>query len=212
MKRLIGMLLLVLPALSGGCNYLAFVFHLFAPDIRTKVDAEYPDLENHSVAVVIWADQKTQCDHPLAQLETASIVAWELKTKIKNVRTIDPRRIAKYQDENIYWADKDKTALGKLFDADYVLYIVLSEFETIEPGSLMLFRGRITAEATLYKTSLPEGEAKVWGRQEFRVTYPAGSATGLSETTEERVRQGAESGVAEMLVKKFYKHEERAER
>ena len=207
MRRILTVAMLGLAATAGGCNYLAFVLSAIVPEPPTPtIDAEYSGLPDHSVAIVVFASQATQYDHPLAQLEVASVVAGELQREVKNVTVIDPRRVVKYQNENLNWETMDKTALGRQFSADYVLYVALSEFATVEPGSMNLYRGRITAEASLFKTSLGEKDARVWGSQDFRILYPPQAAVGLPGETDESIRYATERAFAQAMVNKFHKY------
>ncbi|HUT59011.1 MAG TPA: hypothetical protein VNA25_14275, partial [Phycisphaerae bacterium] len=57
-----------LPAM-GGCNYAAYLLYLVAPgeDSGQTVKAEYEGLAGHSLAIVVYADQKVQYEYPLAR-------------------------------------------------------------------------------------------------------------------------------------------------
>ena len=194
-------------AALGGCTQTAFFLYLIAPEPHTKaIPAEYDDLSGGSVAVVVFADDKTQSEHRNIQLDVCSIISVQLRKNVKDVTIISPRRVVKYQRENLYWEELDRTKLGRDLGAGYVLYISLDEFATLEAGSLQLFRGRVTATASVYKSSLPARDARVWGPKEIRVIHPAEAATGQIGESDATIRHRTLAIFADHLVKKFYKH------
>lgn len=197
------------PATIGGCRGLRFLAYLFAPEAATKkVKPEYDKLPDSSVAVVVFADAKTQAEHRNIQLHLAAMVSQEIRERFQDedVTVISSRRVVKYQRENLFWEEMDRTKLGKDLGAGYVLFISLDEFSTLEPGSLQLYRGRMVASARLYKTSLPARDARVWGPSEFRVTYPAEAATGTVGESDQTIRDRTLRIFTDRLVKKFYEH------
>lgn len=198
-------LLAVLPLVSGcrGMRHLAYV--IFGGQ-EEQVKAEFRGLSGKSVAVVIYCDRRVQFDYQDLPLTLSATVAEELRKNVKPSGIVDPRRVVKYQDDNIHWDEMDRTELGKAFGADYVLFICLVEFSTREPGSMNLYRGRITAECSVYRVSLPEREARVWGGQTVRVVHPEHDPTGLLRENDRAIRDVTEHLFAERLVKRFYDH------
>lgn len=204
-KLLIPVLLLAVA--MTGCEGVAYFLYLFAPPEPVKtVKAEFAGLAGHNVAIVIYADEKVQLEYPYARLRVASMIAAELRKRIKNIKVIDPRRVVRYQHENIHWDEMDKTKLGKRFGADYALYVTLVEYTTRERGMINLFRGSIVAEAAVYQTSLPERQARVWRVSEIRVLYPPEAPMGQPGEDDRKIRYETERSFTDKLVKKFYKH------
>ena len=202
------LLLLVLAGLwCPGCQQLGYLLHLIAPEEPTQsVDPEYKELPGHNLAVLIYADTSVQCDYPSVRVELSMVLCKELREKVKNLRVVDYRRTIRYQDENIYWDAMDKTKLGKVFEADHLLLVSLTEFTTREPGSINLYRGRISAEASLYKMDLPERQSRVWRAEDIRVVYPPQDPTGELVENDLQLRYETERQFAEKLAQKFYKH------
>jgi len=201
-------LLLVSAAMLGGCEAVAYFLHIFAPpDPKEVVKAEYDKLGGHKVAVVVFADAKAQFEHIGIQLEISSVVSYELEQRIENLTVVSPRRIVKYQRQHIHWESMDKTQLGKALGAELILYVSLQEFATREPGSLRLYRGQLTAQVSAYKTALAENEARVWGPYEARVAHPPDRPSERRDETERTIRYKTIKIFADMVAKKFYKHE-----
>jgi hypothetical protein len=208
-RRLLIPFLLAATALTG-CEAARYFTYLFAPG-SDKVAAEFAELPGKSVVIVVYCDKRVQYEYPDVCLSLSSAVAEQLAKNVKDVNVIDPRRVVKYQDGNIYWDELDKTQLGKAFGADFVLFISVVEYSTREPGSLNLYRGRITAQVSLYKTSLPEREARIWRESSIRVVHPKHDPTSLLRESDRSVRDKTEAIFADKLAKKFYDHKVDAE-
>ena len=207
MTRTLLKLLLLVPLATGGCNALAYLLHLGAPGQGTvAVKPEFAGLPDSRVAIVIFAGEGVQYAHPQARPELSRLIADSLRKNVKNVTVVDPRQVMKYQDTNFHWDSLDRTKLGKQLNSDYVLFVSLIEFSTREQGMVNLLRGRILAEADLYKTSLPERDARVWREAELGVIFPADRPIGILGQNDSNVRLRTELLFAEKLVKKFYAH------
>jgi len=202
-------LMWLLPAslLLGGCKPTAHFLWVIWPGARErKVKAEFADLPGKTVAVVVYCDKAVRYEYPQVQLTVSSRVAAELGEHVKKVQVIDPRRVVRYQDEKLYWDEMDKTELGKVFGADYVLYVALVRFSTRERGALHLYHGHLEAQAGLYQTSLPERRARVWSAARIRVKYPKEGSIGLPGESDRKVRDEIERAFADRLAKRFYDH------
>lgn len=199
-------LLFALVAQSLGCSGLGYLGYLFAPPERQEtVKADYDKLPGNSVAVVVFAGPAVEFEHPGLRLELSSVVAAELNDKVKDVTVVDARRVARYQDQNIYWDSMDKTKLGEELGSDYVLLVSVIDFRASEPLGSNVFRGRAVAEASLYNTSLPERHCRVRHYSDLRVTYPAEDAApdtgGMAN-----IRYMVQRELAERIVRKFHDH------
>jgi len=180
---------------------------LFSPENpTTTVEAEYKDLSDATVAVVIYTSQSTQVDYPLVRLALASVMGAELKQRLHQVSVIDPRTVVKFQDETPNWETLPRSQIARTLGADYLLYVVLSEYSTMEPSSLNLYRGRATGDVSLFKAALDEPQCRVWGRETFHVSYPQNTAVGVTASNDEEIAYQTQRLLADLVVKKFYKH------
>lgn len=197
---------LALPFLTAGCRGARWFMYVLMPWTGEKsVAAEFTGLKNHSVAVVIYADEGTQYQYPYVQLNLGALIANELVNKVKGVTTTDPLNVISYQRQNVRWDEMDRTAIGKALGAQYVLCVTLVEFATVEKGYLDLIRGRITAEASLYKVDLPERKACLWREKDIRVVFPD-RPTARIGNNEEIFRLAAMRRFVRILVRNFYAH------
>ncbi len=207
MKKKLWLLVLLCLAPVCGCNIARYCMYLmFGGSTHETIEAEYEGLENSTVAIVVYADHKVRYEYRWAQLEVSSAVLQQLEQHIREVKVIDPRQVLKYQAENINWDSMSKTELGKAFNSNYVLFITLVEFTTREPGSINLYRGQITAEVSLWKTSLPQVDARVWHDDDLSVRYPEKTLIGEFTEDENKIRYDTEMLFANKLVRRFYKH------
>lgn len=195
--------LCALPVL-GGCGIVKYMAYVLAPAMPdTVVEPEYTGLEGHSVMVVVYADAGTMFEYPRARLEVALAISNQLKANVKNVRVIDPLRVIRWQDENLNWDNTDRTKMGQIFGAQYMLYVALSKFTTREPGSEYLFHGDIQADIFLHQTSLEDRKSRVWIANDVRVQCPAGPVVADNDN---RIRLETVGMLADFVAKKFYKH------
>lgn len=215
MRRLAVLVLSAAGLCLGGCNYLSYLMYLGSPTMPSKtIEPEYKgyaQLEGKSIAVVVFADQKTLFDYPDLREQICSVVGYQMTKNIRRLKTVDHQRIAKFQDENLNWESMDRTELGHKLKADYVLYISVEDFSTLEPGSTYLQRGRLEAQTALYQCSLPEKDACVWPGGQMQVAYPENDAVGQINLDERTLRNKTVAKFADLLAKKFYKHTEKEE-
>ena len=193
-----------------GCNHAAYWLHAFAPPAPKKtVEAECDQLTGKRVAIVIFADESVQYEYPAARVELAAAVGEELKKHIEDVTVVDWRRVIKYQDSNTDWGSMDKGELAKLFNADFALYVSLVEFTLLEPGSLNLYRGRITADVSLHQSSGQGRAGCIWREDDIRVVCPEKGHGQLLESNRQirELSYNTVKAFATGLAKKFYKHE-----
>ena len=206
-KHLALVLMAGLACSLGGCKALGYVGYLVAPDDSQKsIEAEYKGLEEHSVAVVVFADQSIEYYYPSIRYELSLTISDELRKNVKNARVIDVGRVVKYQDDHLDWNNRPLVEMGRVLGADYVLYVALNEFSTREPGSVHLFRGRARGQANLYETIKPLASCKVWQVDDLGVVYPDGNPVGMLDQDDREFRYQTEKRMAELLAKKFYKH------
>ena len=201
-------ILLLLAVTLAGCDAVGYMLYVLAPGSRTKtVPAEFDGLAGSSVAIAIYADAAVQYEYPWARHELADVIASQLKEHVNDVEVIDTLRVIAYQDENIDWNAMGKTELGRILGADHVLSVVLVEYSTRDPGSLNIYRGRITAEVKVYQTSKAERDSRVWLGEEIRVLYPPDAPMGQVGEDDEKIRDLTNRVFAKTLVRKFYKHD-----
>ena len=189
--------------LTGGCSEFIYFFWPFG---RTKtIPAEFDGLKNRSVAVVIFAAESTQFEYPWAVLHLSAMISSKLRAGVRGLTTVDPQKINAYQHKNRHWVEMDRTALGKALKADFVLYISLVEFSTVEEGYVDLLRGKINGEIKVYDCSLGEDDACVWTCENIRVAFPK-TATVRTAQNEAVIHSEIMVKFSEKLARKFHSY------
>jgi len=194
---------LVLLLLTGGCGKLLYFFWPFGRTVT--IPAQFDGLKNRSVAVVVFAPESTQFEYPWAVLNLSALTSARLRAGVKGITTIDPQKINAYQHKNRHWVEMDRTALGKALDADFVLYVSLVEFSTVEEGYVDLLRGRINGEIKVYDCSKSEDVACVWTCDNIRVKFPK-TATVRTARNEADIHSIIMVKFSEKLARKFHSY------
>ena len=210
MRNCVLCLLLALTPLNGGCGCVNWFAHVLAPSVPTKtVKAAYGGLKNKTVAIAVYAGPETLLDYQTVQLEISDAVAARLRQNVRGINVVSPVRVIRYQDENPRWDATPPEELCPHFNADYLLLISLMEFSTRAPGAVHLARGRIAAEAKLYRAERPGApgpEAPVWQSELIQVVYPRESALGVPARDDRDIRLQTARIFAEMVARNFYNH------
>ncbi len=209
MRNCMLVFLLALVPLVPGCGCVNWFAYVFAPasPLRT-VEPEFAALEKKTVAVVIFAGAETRLEHGTVELELSDAISSELRKRVKGVRTIDPRKIMRYQEENPRWDSMPPGRLCGVFSSDYVLLISVMEFATRERGSMHLARGRVAAEAAIYDGEQSEQSLSGarWQTDMIRIAYPEKAPVGVPARDDWAIRGNTCRTYAVELVKRFYKH------
>jgi hypothetical protein len=190
---------------------------LFGSETET-VEAEYEGLEDTRLAVVVYPmSEAILYNHPQADLELAFAITGALRRaqqegKLKDLRIIDPRRVAGYLQRDLQWEALPKDKLAERLGAKHLLLVTITEFSTREPGSLHLYRGRVSGEAALYQAGLEDERAMVWHtRDAIRVEHPKDRPVGNLGEDDTAVRRPTEALFALKLARKFYDHKEKVQ-
>ena len=102
-RRLVVLLLILLPMVLTGCQLVRFIVHKMVPAGKGKlIPAECDALtQGKKVLVLVYADQNIQYQHQqLARFDTAAVLAAELQSKLK-VDVVDPAMVEHFQAANI---------------------------------------------------------------------------------------------------------------
>ncbi len=164
---------LLLPAL-GGCQAIAWPWLMWGPEPTKTIAAEFPYLSDKRICILVHADMETLFEYPKVQWEVASHVGVVLEANVKSASVVDPEQVFDYQNRTPDWERIDPAAIGKQFQADRVLEIILTQYTTREPASEHLYRGHITADVRIYNTEYPDSKPAY--EKEVKTVYPPESA------------------------------------
>jgi len=210
--RIVAVLLLAAVGLaSSGCGLELFFSWLTAPrHPKRNVPAEYK-LEADLLLILPYAGTEILFDYPTAAVEvsqrTAMEVARHLRRRVK--RIANPAQVQAFQDSNLDWPSMSLAEIGRRFGADKILYIELSRYTMMEPDSVSLLRGRISAKVEVADVAAA-AENPAYST-DVDIVFPPDRPVAAAEFPERVIRQVTTRLFAETVVKKFYDHEEKVQ-
>jgi hypothetical protein len=200
---------------AAGCNNYV-MYALFGRQKTEKVQAEYADLRNGKLAVVVYIPPSVESDYPEAQGQLTRFVINEFGHRIRNGRLknldlVDADTVRYFQESTLNWEGMDRTEIARKLGADFLLVVSIMEFSTREYSDATdLYRGRLLASATLYDAHRPESRSAVWPAPHHRPldpeVYPEHGPQPQMATDDGVVRVKVMSNFADKLAKRFYNH------
>lgn len=188
----------VLLVTQTGCLGLMSNFmHAVGAD---KIPAEYADLRDAKVAVVVLTDKSQFSDDVSARLLTRK-VSDRLQANVKNVTLVREDTIQQWRDRN-GWDAVKFADIGRGVDAEKVVGIEVTGM-TLHEGAT-LYRGR--ADVRLTVTDVATGE-QVFAKDIDEFTFPQTAGQYTSETTEGRFRKLFLDMLADHVGRVFYPYD-----
>lgn len=198
--------LLVLAA-SASCNLLKPL--AFVGQQQKIVSPEFDKLPESRAVVLVWTDPSTLFDYPHAQFELASYVEDKLQTELatrkSNTRFVDARDVLDYVQRNRQ-ARIDPQAVGRHFDADYVIYVEVVRFQMRDPDHPQFLRGRLDASIAVYDVRAESDELARYELTGVQCVHPEGGPVPLTATNSALLREATYRAFAEQVARKFYEH------
>ena len=184
---------------SAGCSDLANAFNDMT---GTNVPAQYTGLANHSVAIVVYADDSVTFMYPQVRDEISSFISDQIQKNVPSARLLDYHLVTAYQDQTMNWESLPVKSIGNHFSVDRVLYVEVVAYTTHAAGSSDLLQGHIEANISVYNTQIP-GDG-----QEFKtlvdVYSPTNGPAPSLNADENTVRMDALNEFSRDVVHNFY--------
>jgi len=205
-KRLIPIISILCLAVTG-CNLLTPL--IFVGEHKKTISAEFDKLSESRVAILVWADQSTLFDYPHIRFELATYVgdklfAETLQRKL-NVDVVDPRDVEDYVQMNVD-AGIDPSIVGKHFDADYVIYMEVLNFQMRDAHHAQFLHGNLTASVSVHDMRADPDQPQVFDLAPVQCVYPD-SPILLTATNSLHVREAMYHKFSELVARKFYEYE-----
>lgn len=190
-----------------SCNMLTPL--IFVGEHRKKISAEFDKLAGKRVAVLVWTDPATLFDYRFARIELATYVSDKLRTELqqrqKATQVVDARDVEDFLQRNVD-AQVDPYAVGRKFEADYVIYLEVLKFQMRNPREPQFLTGRIEASVTVHDIRADPDQLRRYELNPVRCIHPEGSPVLLSRTNAPLVREATYRKFAEQVARKFYEH------
>jgi hypothetical protein len=191
--------------LAASCNLLTPI--IFVGQHKKQIAPEFDKLANKKVAVLVWVHPSTQFDYPYARFELTSYVSDKLsaETARRGMGTVvaDPRAVEEMLQKDPD-ARIDPLSVGRHFNADYVVYLEVLEFQMREPDQPQFVRGTIQASIAVHDVHADADLHQRFDLTPVRCLYPEQGPVILSAGNAPLIREGAYRTFAELVARKFY--------
>jgi hypothetical protein len=203
-------LVLLTAAALAGCNGLAVLSRGITGDTKkVKVDAEYRGLDQHTIAVVVAADEVTLGRYPDAPFAVGRAIASRISDDVPGARVVDPLQIARFQRENPYWNTLLPNTLIQKLGVERMVLVDLLEYQTTEPGDRHVWQGRIHASVSVLESDAVrtrgDPDQPAYATQVLGL-YPEETTIGVLEADQRTIELGALSNFARNVVRLFTDH------
>ena len=188
--------------------------HLLTPlvligDYRKKVTPEFDKLAGKRVAILVWTEPATLFDYPHARFELATYIGdklfGEMAQRDLGTQVVDPRDVEDFLQKNLD-AQIDPYAIGRQFDADYVVYLEILKFQIRDPQQPQFLRGRIDAAVSVHEIRPDDRTQRRFELTQVQCTHPENTPVLISATNSPLVREATYHKFAEQVARKFYEH------
>ncbi len=204
----------VLTALAPGAALLLAACNLLTPLVLVieptkKVLPEFDKLAGRRVAVLVWAQPATLFDYPHARFELATYIGDKIYSEMGQrelgTQVVDPRDVEDFIQKNID-AQIDPYAVGRQFNADYVVYLELLEFQIRDAQAPQFLRARIQASVSVHDVRAEGGSLRRYELLPVQCVHPEEAPVPLTATNAPLIREATYRKFAEMVARKFYAH------
>lgn len=189
---------------GAGCNLLIPGVILMGPPTK-KVDPEFARLSGKRVVVLVWAAPGVLSKYPYARYDIAKYVADQLRSEIEEVHTVSANKVEREIRSRPHESG-EPGEIGRLFEADVVVYLELLRYQMRHPESPHLFRGDISASVTVFDLTEFKDKPVRYHLSAASVIHPEGAPISVYNTTEQKLRKETSEIFAETVALKFKSH------
>lgn len=140
----VGLMLVAAALLLPGCNGARTMM-----DEVIDVKAQYTDLTNRSVAVVVSMSDYAEFNHPGAKQAITDEMVRRIKANVPGVTLTSPSEVLQWQKDNPYWATRPPSMLIQQLKVERLILVEIGEYRTHEPGDKHVLRGVISASVNI---------------------------------------------------------------
>ncbi len=174
---------------------------------KKKVPAEFDKLAERRAAVLVWTDPATLFDYPHARMELATYVGDKLQAELNQrslaAQIVDPRDVEDFLQKDLD-ARIDPHAVGRRFDADYVIYVEVVGFQIRDPSQPQFLRGRISASVSVHDVRSESDSLRRFELTPVECVYPEDQPVLMTATNSSLIREATYRKFAEEVARKFY--------
>jgi len=206
LKPIRGSVLLFVPLLAS-CNLLTPL--VLIGEHTKKVSPEFDKLAGKRVAVLVWTQPATLFDYPHVRFELATYIGDKLHAEMAQrnlgMQVVDPRDVEQFLQKNID-AQIDPYAVGRQFNADYVVYLEVLEFQIRDAQTPQFLRGRIQASVSVHDIRAERESQRRYELTPVQCVHPEDAPVPMTATNSPLIREATYRKFAEQVARKFYEH------
>jgi len=116
---------------------------------------------------------------------------------------VDARLVEDFLQKNAA-ARIDPRSVGRQFDADYVVYLEVLEFQMRDPHQPQFLQGMIQASVAVHDIKADPDQFQPYELTPIRCLYPENGPVMLSAGNAPLIREGSYRRFAELVARKFY--------
>lgn len=191
----------------SGCTYLGYIANAVEGEGAT-VDkaAQYRGLEGKTIAVLVATDEYTLYEHPDAPAAVGRAVSRQIAADIKGVTMMDPKQLADFQKQNLYWHTMPYGDIVKRLKVDRVVYVDLAQFVTHDGGDKTLWRGTIDANVNVIAADAQNPDDLVFSTR-THASFPTDKEVGVLESNDQTIKAGTIGLFAQKVANLFRDHQ-----
>lgn len=191
----------------SGCQIMGYFANGFDRDNKV-VDkkAQYLGLEGKTVAVLVAADEYTLFAHPEAPSAVSRAVSRQIAADIKNVTLMNPKDLAAFQKDNMYWHTMPYGDIVKRLKVDRVVFIDMAQFSTHDGSDKTLWRGTVDANVGIIASDNKNPDDLVF-QTRTRARFPNDKPVGVLESNDESIKTGVIAAFAQKVSNLFRDHQ-----
>lgn len=153
-SRLLGLAFAVGLLGLAGCDPRQMLY--FVQPFEPQIPAPGPDLRGKRVVVIAKGVPGALYDFPTLDRELTREVATILRAKAKKIDVVEPEKVYAWDQAHPSWTDPAE--LAEAFDAQYVIYLEIQQFQTQDPSSPGLFEGHASVHVRAVEREHPKDD------------------------------------------------------
>lgn len=205
------LVLLLVPAVGGGCNIFGFFGAIEAERRRTgtiEVEGEYDGLEGQSVAVVVDASRDIYMTSPQVVGAILTEIIARLDANVRMERIVPATEVQRVMYDEPGLLDRTFDEVARRFGVSRLVVIQLDEFRLAELGNQYVWNGQAAGNLLVIEAdSYIEDDVRL--EQYVNVTFPDKPNTTVDEMPADAVALELLRRFANRASWFFYTHRER---
>lgn len=197
--------LLICMSILPGCTQIVTLGYLIGgpPSIEPDFDAKTNislNKKKRKVLVLCYAPKEVKWDFDSVDRELGRQIAHRLNNN--HITVISPDAVHAWLDEHDDWDKPDE--IGHDLQADYVIFIEISEFGLYEQGSSDLYRGHSESLITVYE--MENGEGNEIYTKEYVSKFPTLQPVSAADQSYYDFKNHYLSRLSDEIGRHFYEH------